>query len=118
MSAVFDDLRRLFAPDILPAADFLSQRQTDDMVLDVRTAAEYGAGHLAGAVHMDVSASDFRVRASQLDLARPIFLYCQSGSRSGSALQILRSLGASQAHNIGSLATLVRADADVQPTPL
>lgn len=116
MSSVFDALRAVLAPSALSPESFLAARTDTDLVIDVRTPAEFASGHLVGALNLDVSASDFRSRAAALDLTRPVYLYCQSGARSGSAVGILRSLGATQVENIGGIAPLARAGAPVERT--
>ena len=65
----------------------------DKIVLDVRTPAEYGQGHLAGATPIDVLESDFEVKAQKLDKSKPLFVYCASGIRSEEAVEILDRLG-------------------------
>ena len=117
MSNIFDDLRRVFAPEVLLPGAFLEKREATDLVLDVRSAAEFAAGHLSGALNIDVSDADFRARVSELELSAPIYLYCQSGSRSATALRIIRSVGASHAENIGGIAALIRAGAAAEITP-
>ena len=38
-----------------------------NVILDVRTSGEYKAGHLAGAVNLDVNAPDFKTKVAELD---------------------------------------------------
>lgn len=62
-------------------------------VLDVRTQAEYDAGHLPGATlipHDQVRASAGTLPA---DKTTPIFVYCRSGNRSETASKTLVDLG-------------------------
>ncbi|MCC5949555.1 MAG: rhodanese-like domain-containing protein [Nitriliruptoraceae bacterium] len=74
------------------AATLLETR--DDVVLvDVRTPAEYDAGHLAGAALVDVQASDFDARISEFDRDATIVLYCRSGNRSAVAAARMVELG-------------------------
>ena len=60
--------------------------EPDVVLLDVRTAEEYAEGHIAGAVNIDQSQSDFvgKVKA-RLSAEKTIALYCRSGRRSASA---------------------------------
>jgi rhodanese-related sulfurtransferase len=62
-------------------------------VVDVRTPAEFAAGHLANAVNIDVQSADFGQRIAALDKGTSYALYCHSGNRSGVALQQMRSAG-------------------------
>jgi len=63
------------------------------VVLDVRTPAEYKAGHLQGAQNIDIEAADFQNRISKLDKAATYFVYCHSGNRAGQAITIMKSMG-------------------------
>ena len=58
----------------------------NEYLLDVRTPGEYNEEHLNNAVNMDYNGSDFEAQIKQLDKSRPVFLYCLSGGRSGSAM--------------------------------
>jgi rhodanese-related sulfurtransferase len=72
------------------------------LLLDVRSSAEFAAGHLPGAVNVPVS--DLARRAG--DLAprdRPIVVYCMSGSRSARAARVLEGAGYGAVHDLGSI---------------
>ena len=60
-------------------------------LVDVRTAAEYEAGHVAGARH--VPFEELTARSEELDRSRPLVLYCRSGARSGAATQAFSASG-------------------------
>ena len=63
----------------------LSEDKTVQLV-DVRTADEFTAGHIAGAVNIDWYANDFMDQiASKLAKDRPVMVYCRSGKRSAAA---------------------------------
>jgi rhodanese-related sulfurtransferase len=74
--------------------------QPGTVVLDVRTPAEFAAGHLPGAVNIDSSAGDFRDRLASLDPGRSYAVYCHSGRRSAAALATLSDLGFTQAYDL------------------
>lgn len=99
------------AAEQLSPADFKARHRPGDAVLDVRTPAEYARGHLAGAVNVDLAAPDFsgRMAALGLDPAQPVYLYCRSGNRSGTAARLLRDMGFAEAYNVGGLDALARA---------
>lgn len=62
--------------------------------LDVRHADEYAAGHLAGAINLDVIDDAFEAKAAALlPLGKTIALYCRSGHRSKRAAAILAGKG-------------------------
>ena len=60
-------------------------------LLDVRTEAEFAAGHIDG--FRNIPADDLRERLGELDRGRPVYLICQSGLRSYIAARILMSHG-------------------------
>ena len=99
--------------DLAPA-DYVAQRDPSAPLLDVRTPAEYAQGHLAGSVNVDVQSPDFldRVRAMDLPGDGPVYLYCRSGNRSGTAAGLLRQLGHAGALNVGGFEALAAAGAE------
>jgi phage shock protein E len=103
----------------LAPATFVAERDPGAPVLDVRTPREYASGHLAGAINIDVNASDFSARIDRLAARRalaedrPVYLYCRSGNRSGKAVRILRQKGFQEAYNIGGLSALRGAGARI-----
>ena len=60
-------------------------------LLDVRTVAEYGRGHIDG--FMSIPVDDLRDRLGELDVAKPVYVICQSGLRSYIACRILAQHG-------------------------
>lgn len=63
------------------------------MVLDIRTPAEYAAGHIEGARLVDFRAADFRAELARLDRGQPYLVHCASGRRSTQALETFEALG-------------------------
>lgn len=64
------------------------------VVLDVRTAAEYAEGHIQGAVLIDQGQSDFVEKAkATLPTGKTIAVYCRSGRRSANAAGRLADAG-------------------------
>ncbi|TAF65979.1 MAG: rhodanese-like domain-containing protein [Cytophagales bacterium] len=72
----------------------------DAQLVDVRTAQEFGGGHLAKAMNMDVKSSDFTSQITKLDKNKPVFVYCLAGSRSATAADILRKEGFKQVYEL------------------
>lgn len=62
-------------------------------ILDVRTASEFGGGHLIGAKNINVKEADFEQKIQNLDKNQPLFVYCLSGGRSKTAHEILEKNG-------------------------
>ena len=65
----------------------------DGVILDVRTPAEFGSGHLPGALNMDFNAWDFREQLETLDVNREYFVYCHAGGRSAMACKVMQTMG-------------------------
>ena len=67
---------------------------TNVVILDVRTAAEYAEGHIERAVLIDQGQSDFIEQAkAALPKDKKIAVYCRSGRRSASAAGRLADIG-------------------------
>lgn len=79
------------------------------IVIDVRTPQEYAAGHLPGALLLDLNSGQFAAEISQLDPAAEYLIYCRSGNRSGQAVAMLQEAGFTQVVNLGSLAEAAQA---------
>lgn len=73
------------------ATEFAEIIKSDSVILvDVRTADEYGAGHIDGARNIDVLKDDFKSEAvANLPKDKTIAVYCRSGKRSLKAARIL-----------------------------
>ena len=64
------------------------------VVLDVRTAAEFSEGHIKGAILIDQGQSDFVEKAkTALPIDKKIAVYCRSGRRSANAAGKLADVG-------------------------
>lgn len=75
----------------LEAVQLINRR--DAVVIDVRDAGEYAAGHVAGAKHIPETQLAGRLKELEKFKARPIIVSCRTGSRAGSAGAILRKQG-------------------------
>ena len=71
-----------------------------NVILDVRTPAEFLAGHIPGAVNLDVSASDFQAKAALLDRNKIYLVHCASGVRSARACEKLNHLDFPNLYNL------------------
>jgi phage shock protein E len=79
--------------------------------IDVRTAEEYKAGHLAGAINIPYDEIEQKIATVSVDKTADIQLYCRSGRRSGIALETLRGLGYSKVTNAGAYEQLKQKQA-------
>lgn len=71
-------------------------------LIDVRTPAEFAAGHVPGAVNVPLDEVPNRLgEFGPVDA--PVVLYCQSGNRSGKAKRILEDAGHTQVRNLGAM---------------
>lgn len=68
-------------------------------LVDVRTQAEYAAGHIDGFINLPVD--QLREHLEQLDKTKPVYLVCQSGLRSYIASRILKGSGFACSHLTG-----------------
>lgn len=68
-------------------------KQKKTQVVDVRSTAEFTAGHLAKAVNIDVNCKDFGRQIEKLNKKKPVAVYCRSGRRSKIAAQQLADKG-------------------------
>jgi rhodanese-related sulfurtransferase len=83
----------------VPQAVQLINRR-DAVVIDVREAAEYAAGHLPNARHIPGGEIDKRLKEIEKFKQRPIVVVCQTGNRSAAACGRLRKNGFAEAYNL------------------
>jgi phage shock protein E len=76
-----------------PAAFSTAMTQPNTVIVDVRTPAEYAAGHIEGAINIDVEGADFNSQIASLDPSKTYALYCHSGRRSGIAMTTMQQAG-------------------------
>jgi phage shock protein E len=72
-------------------------------VIDVRTDAEWKAGHIKDAILIPYDEIKARIAHVTTDKSAHIAVYCRSGRRSGIALKSLQELGYRNVENLGSL---------------
>lgn len=86
--------------DLSPAEFAQGLRQPGVVLLDVRRPDEFAAGHLPGAVNLDVTSPDFAQRATAFNHTQPTYVYCRSGARSATAAAQLTSAGFTKVANL------------------
>jgi rhodanese-related sulfurtransferase len=74
--------------------------ETDVVTLDVRTAGEFMAGHIDGAINIDVEGNTFEAEIANLDKSKTYAVYCQSGRRSQIAVDKMASAGFDSLFNL------------------
>lgn len=70
------------------------------LVLDVRTPAEFGSGHLPEARNLDYYRSDFKDKLAELDSSKTFLVYCRSGARSAKSVNMLQQMGFKEVYNL------------------
>lgn len=97
------------------AQSFLSTAsQAGVTVVDVRTPEEYAAGHLDGAVNMNVEGPEFSTQIATLDPAGTVAVYCRSGRRSAVAAEQMAGVGFTSIVNLaGGVADLQAAGGSI-----
>lgn len=73
----------------------------DALIVDVRSADEWDAGRIAGAVHIDLAG--LSARAGELPADRQIVFQCRVGGRSLMAAQAFRASGMQASSMTGGL---------------
>ena len=63
------------------------------LILDVRSGAEFDAGHIPGSIHMPFWAVPWRAGELRVGAAHPIVVYCGHGPRALFARAVLRRRG-------------------------
>jgi phage shock protein E len=71
-----------------------------NVVLDVRTEKEFAAGHMPGAVNLDVNAPDFDEKVKKLDPSKTYLVHCAAGVRSRKACEKMEKLNFEKLYNL------------------
>jgi len=73
------------------------------LLLDVRTAEEFAAGHIPGSQLLPYDEIIARVEELPADRQTPIIVYCRSGRRSAIAAETLAGLGFGEIYDLGGI---------------
>ncbi|MFY0599164.1 MAG: rhodanese-like domain-containing protein [Cyclobacteriaceae bacterium] len=85
---------------ILNEAQELAKLVSEDVqIVDVRTASEYAAGHIANAQLITLQDEKFLKKMESLDKEQPLIVYCEVGGRSSRAIDKISNLGFKQIYN-------------------
>jgi rhodanese-related sulfurtransferase len=74
--------------------------QNDAVVVDVRTPQEYAAGHIDGAVNIDISDPTFDQQVEALPADATYVVYCRSGNRSAQAAAAMAEAGLTDVYDV------------------
>lgn len=86
----------------LSIATIQNDVKSGGQLIDVRTAEEYTAGHIDGAINLslqDIQAGTMPSTAKDM----PVYVYCHSGNRSGQATKILKAAGFTKINDLGAM---------------
>jgi phage shock protein E len=99
----------------LSADQFLTaSAEPGTVVVDVRTPAEFAAGHVDGAVNIDVESGNFASEIATLPKDTTYAVYCRSGRRSTLATDQMAEAGFTSLVNLeGGVADLQAAGAPI-----
>ena len=73
------------------------------VLLDVRTPEEHKNGYLEGAELLPLAELESKIVNEVQDKNTPIYIYCRSGRRAGTAVEKLKAMGYTDLHNLGGL---------------
>jgi len=97
------------------AAEFMTaSAEPGTVVVDVRTPAEFAAGHVDGAINIDVESPDFGTQIAALPTDTTYAVYCRSGRRSTLATDQMAGAGFTSLVNLnGGIGDLQAAGAPI-----
>jgi len=72
----------------------------DGVVVDLRKPEEVVLGKIEGSINLDYSNHDFKKKVLHLDKSKPVYVYCESGGRSGRAMSKMRKVGFKIIYNL------------------
>ncbi len=98
-----------------PAAAVHLINREKAVVVDVREAEEFAAGHLVGSRNIPLGDLEAKLVSAVKNKALPVILVCQTGARSGRAVEAAKNLGYEQAQSLaGGLAAWKTANVPVE----
>jgi len=71
-----------------------------NVVLDVRTPKEFQAGHIPGAVNIDLRGDDFNEKVAKLDKNKTYLVHCAGGVRSANACKKMEGAGFKELYDL------------------
>jgi rhodanese-related sulfurtransferase len=73
--------------------DAMLKKEHNFIVLDVRTADEFKAGHIKGAINIDIRQGDALAKIDRLDRKAKYIVYCRTSNRSKTAVDHMAAKG-------------------------
>lgn len=94
-------MRRILLPALLALSCLGASAKT--VLIDVRTADEFAAGHLDGALNIDHQVIAQRIGMAGVAKDDEVILYCRSGRRSALAAETLKGMGFKRLKDYGGI---------------
>ena len=77
-----------------------NQGNSDFIIIDVRTPEEFADGHIENAINIDFYSDSFKTGLNKLDKNKTYLVYCRTGNRSRSTLNIMKELGFKEVYHL------------------
>lgn len=84
----------------MSATDFQQKVAESTQIIDVRSSGEYGDGHLANSLNINVNDADFKEKIAKLDKNKQVCVYCQKGMRSAKAAGMMAEMGFKEIYDL------------------
>ena len=79
--------------NVISDTQFIEIKDTDYILVDVRTIEEYESGHIQDAINFDFYSESFQKEILSLDKSSSIILYCRTQNRSTKTANYLKENG-------------------------
>lgn len=98
---------------LVDGAEALALVEEGVTLVDVRTPEEFAAGHVEGAVNVDLQSATFLEQVGGLPAEDGFVVYCASGNRSAQAAALMQGQGLGPVYDAGGIGALADAGASV-----
>jgi rhodanese-related sulfurtransferase len=96
LALVFELRQRARGTSLIAPNDAVRLANSGAVILDVRNAGEYQAGHIIDARHIPASELASRAESLKKYKEKPVLIYCDNGFASAAAARALKALGFTQ----------------------
>jgi rhodanese-related sulfurtransferase len=96
----FFDGPKATSADVEPSKFEELTKQPDAVILDVRSAFEFGGDRIAGARNLSFTSKNFKTEVEKFDKSKTYLVYCASGSRSAGAVNTMKAIGFNKIYNL------------------
>ena len=86
--------------NVSPLQATLMLNREDALLIDVREASEWAAGHIPNSRHIAISQLDKQIHEIEKFKTRSLIVNCQTGNRSSSACNTLKKHGFEKVYNL------------------